>query len=589
VQVEKVDGARSRQDKYTTKDLMKAERDVLNIARERQHETQHGIHLKDVTAACRRTEEVKGYKLTDEQRVAVERLCCDNGGVKVLVGDAGTGKSSTLHAVREAQEAEGNRVIGTSSGGKASAELMASSGIESRSIAKLRADIESGKEQLDAKTVLVIDEAGMTASRDMSELMRAADEAGAKVILVGDYKQLQPVGAGETLRAIDKEIGSARLEDISRQSQKWEREAVKDLSQGEAGKALEKYEAQGRIHVDATFDKAIKDVASRHVENMDAKGADRVIAVASTHLAVDKINNSVRDQLKERGELQNEKTFTTQDKNRNSGEREIKLAEGDRVMLGSGGKGHLNGDGGRVVGMEKDHVSVKLDRTGETVQVKPAEAEMRHGYAITTHKSQGSTYDRAVVYLDAKTTSREMSYVQASRARESTDFVTTKHAIKEMRQDMPASAELNKAVRDVQDRREAEGRVRGGDPDLKNSMQSSIDYIKANKQWASKDNLKVARDAQTVKALGQAMSKSKPKETTLNYKQIMDGRRADGRSRAEAEAKFQREMKAWDKAAAESSRARSGPEQSASKGQSHESQGQGGGGKGQSQSQGMER
>jgi len=60
-----------------------------------------------------------------------------------------------------------------------------------------------------------------------------------------------------------------------------------------------------------------------------------------------------------------------------------------------------------------------------------------------------------------------MSYVQASRARESTDFVTTKHSIKEMRQDMPASAELNKAVRDVQDTREAEGRVRGGDTDLK--------------------------------------------------------------------------------------------------------------------------
>jgi hypothetical protein len=151
-----------------------------------------------------------------------------------------------------------------------------------------------------------------------------------------------------------------------------------------------------------------------------------------------------------------------------------------------------------------------------------------------------------------------------------------------MRQDMPASPELNKAVRDVQDRREAEGRTRGGDPDLKNSMQGSIDYIKANRQWASKDNLKVALDAQTVKALGQAMSKSKPKETTLNYRKILDGRRADGRSRADAEAKFQREFKAWSKAA-ESSRARSGPEQS--KGH-EESQGLGGG---KGQSQGMER
>jgi acyl carrier protein len=82
---------------------------------------------------------------------------------------------------------------------------------------------------------------------------------------------------------------------------------------------------------------------------------------------------------------------------------------------------------------------------------------------------------------------------------------------------------------------EIKGEIPESDAEKLQTVGQVIDYIKANKQWASKDNLKVARDAQTVKALGQAMSKSKPKETTLNYKQIMDGRRAEGRSRAEAQ------------------------------------------------------
>lgn len=506
--------------RYTTRDLMKAERDILRTSIARQSEARHMVDAKTIGAALKRTAQAKGYALNTEQAAAVQKLAGSAGGVQIMVGDAGTGKSSTLYAVREAHEAAGLRVLGTSTGGKASAELMASSGIDSRNLAKLRSDLEKGREQLDARTVVVIDEAGMTSSRDLAAIMNAADEAGAKVILVGDWKQLQPVGAGETFRALDKELGSARLENINRQSNDWERQAVKDLSRGEAAQALKAYDERGRIHIDATYEKAMKDVATRHVANMREVGADKAVALAGTNQAVDRINAEVRAQLHKDGQLQGGEKFQTLDSNRNSGQREIELAKGDRVMIATtdSAKGYTNGDAGRVVDMDaKDgSISVKLDRTGETVQVKTQEAEVRHGYAMTTHKAQGSTYDRATVYLDSNS-SREMAYVQASRAKEETHFVATSHTVKEMRQDTPAPEALQKAVEATAAAREAAGKDRGLEPDTKANMQAAIDYIKANKDYAPPEAKREAKNAQTMHGLSEAMSRSRPKETTLDY------------------------------------------------------------------------
>lgn len=539
VAVERIDGERhpreDRLGKFTTRDLMRAERDVLRIATERRGEMRHVVGREAIEAALARTAEDKGYQLNAEQRAAVEKLAGTPGGVQVMVGDAGTGKSSTLHAVREAHEAAGLRVIGTSSGGKASAELMASSGIDSRSIAKLQSDLELGREQLNARTVLVIDEAGMTSSRDMAALMRAADEAGAKVILVGDWKQLQPVGAGETFRAVDQALGSARLEQINRQSQEWERGTVKELSRGEAAQALKTYAEQGRIHIDATYQKAIKDVATRHVENMREVGQDKAVALAGTRQAVDHINEAVRAELKREGQLGEGEKFTTKDEQRNIGTREIELAKGDRVMIATTDteKGYTNGDAGRVVGMDAKAgtIEVKLDRTGETVKVNTQEAEVRHGYAMTTHKSQGSTYDRATVYLDSNT-SREMAYVQASRAKEETHFVTTRHSVAEMRRDTPAPEALQNAVDQVAAAREAVGKDAGLEPDTKASMQNAIDYIQANKDHAPKEAIREAKNAATMEALASAMSRSRPKETTLDY-QVKPGQEGGRRVLAE--------------------------------------------------------
>lgn len=521
VEVKRLDGKQDRKGQtFTTRELIRAENEVMRVAVDRRAETRHMVPAETVQAAAARTAEAKGYELNQEQKAALAKLCCAPGGVQVLVGDAGTGKSTTMYALREANEAAGLTVLGASTGGKASAELMASAGIESRSLAKLIADMETGKLSLNTSTVLVIDEAGMTDSRAMSTVMLKAEEAGAKVILVGDHKQLQPVGAGETFRHVAEKIGAARLADNQRQLQSWERSAVQDMSKGEAEAALAKYIERDRVTVEPTFRKAIDDIADRQVKNIQEVGAVKTVALAGTNVAVNEINQAVREQLKAQGYIQDSRALETLGSKGQS--QQIEIGTNDRIMIGTTDHkaGTLNGDTGTVVSVDQDRglVTVKLDRVDATVEIKADEAKLRHAYAITTHKSQGSTYERATVYL-VKETSREMSYVQASRAREETHFVTSTHTLKEMGDKVPATEELRVAVKTIAEAKEAAGKASGLQEDTLASFSKAVQYIEKNQKFAP-DTAQAVTKHEQLQALGRAMSIEKPKESTLDYREV---------------------------------------------------------------------
>ncbi|MDO8775595.1 MAG: MobF family relaxase [Burkholderiaceae bacterium] len=505
---------------YTTKALLVAERDVIRIAGARTGEAKAALHLNRVTTAIARTGQIKGYALNAEQRVAVERLCCEKGGVRVLVGDAGTGKSTTLYAVRESFESVGFVVIGTSTSSKAAAELRNSAAIDSCSLAKLNSDIGIGKVVLDSRTVIVIDEAGMTDSRAMSKIMLSAEEAGATVILVGDHKQLQPVGAGNTFKYIAESIGSTRLEDNQRQRAEWEREAVKDMSKGHAGDALARYVENDRVHVNSTFDKCLDDIAARQIANIDKYGADKTIAIASTNLVVDRINEVVREQLKESGKLHDGVAVEVLDKTKFE-LRTIELATDDRVLIGTIDKegGYMNGDIGTVLSIDAKagSMEVKLDRTGEMTQIQLGKTAVDHAYAITTHKAQGSTYEVATVYLD-KITSQEMSYVQTSRAREATDFVTSSHTLKEVGSKLEATPEQRETIEKIAQAKEDAGKGKGAYEEAKETFAAAAKYIEKNEKYSPETARAVTEKAQLVQ-LAKAMSQEKQKESTLEYRE----------------------------------------------------------------------
>src|SRR5581483_9178364 len=129
----------------------------------------------------------------------------------VLVGVAGAGKSTMLEAARRAWEAQGFSVKGAALAGIAAENLEIASAINARTLASWERSWEQGYELLGAHDLLVIDEAGLVGTRQLARILERAEAAGAKVVLVGDPEQLQPIEAGSPFRGITARIGAAEL------------------------------------------------------------------------------------------------------------------------------------------------------------------------------------------------------------------------------------------------------------------------------------------------------------------------------------------------------------------------------------------
>src|SRR3546814_205287 len=184
--------------------------------------------------------EGRGLDLSAEQRGALAHITGDKGLASV-VGYAGSGKSAMLGVAREAWEAQGYQVRGAALSGIAAENLEGGSAIASRTIASMEYQWEQGRELLGPRDVLVIDEAGMIGTRQMECVLSHAEQAGAKVVLVGDPEQLQAIEAGAAFRAVTERHGWAEITEIRRQCEDWQSDATMALATGRAGEGIHDY------------------------------------------------------------------------------------------------------------------------------------------------------------------------------------------------------------------------------------------------------------------------------------------------------------------------------------------------------------
>jgi hypothetical protein len=193
---------------------------AMTIAREQAIAAAVGIEVartdapavSDIEArrAVAAREQELGTHLTLGQRSAVLATATSGRGVELIVGVGGSGKTTALAALREAFEAEGYRVLGTSTSGQAARTLGRSAGIEpSLTLASLTWRLDHGQLSLDDRTVVVLDEAAMTEDAMLLTLLRHAAAAHAKVVMVGDHRQLGAVGPGGGFEALVSRFGGA--------------------------------------------------------------------------------------------------------------------------------------------------------------------------------------------------------------------------------------------------------------------------------------------------------------------------------------------------------------------------------------------
>ena len=246
------------EDRFTTRDMIEAERRLHHAAELMAERERHELNDADRRAALARAEQ-RGLVLSGEQADALAHVT-EGPDLGIVVGYAGTGKSAMLGVAREAWEAGGYEVRGVALSGIAAENLESGSGIASRTIASMEHGWGQGRDLLTARDILVIDEAGMVGTRQLERVLSHAAEAGAKVVMVGDIRQLQSIEAGAAFRSIHERHGGAEIGEVRRQREDWQRDATRDLATGRTGDALEAYRSHGMVHDAQTREQARGDL-----------------------------------------------------------------------------------------------------------------------------------------------------------------------------------------------------------------------------------------------------------------------------------------------------------------------------------------
>ncbi|WP_369682674.1 Ti-type conjugative transfer relaxase TraA [Roseovarius sp. M141] len=395
---------------FSTRTMVELEHRMVQNIEGLAHRVSIPITDAQLEKTCRAFEAKRGFDLTDQQKMVVRHLTGERGAA-ALVGYAGAGKSTAIEATRMALEAQGCTVVGGALAGIAADNLRAEAGLESRTLASWEYQWAKGDLLPNAKTVFVMDEAGMVSSRQMESITRTLNEAGARMIVLGDARQLQPIQAGAAFRAFVDVTGYCELDSVVRQREPWMRDAAIAFGSGRAHAGVSAYLDNDRLDWRESQDDAraglIEDWLPYHRARAD------VTIMAHRNKDVIALNAAAREALKRINAVGEDHTF--------SSERGGKpFAVGDRILFLQNERslGVFNGSTGQVVEAHRNRLSVLVEGHADPITIRANEYnQIDYGYARTIHKEQGNTVDRAFVYL-SPSMDAQLSYVALTRHRD---------------------------------------------------------------------------------------------------------------------------------------------------------------------------
>lgn len=441
--------------KYSTREMITVEHAMAASSLRMAERNSHGVSANKIDQAIRRQDAILGGSgLTDEQRTAVRHITSPNQ-IAAVIGFAGAGKSTMLAAAREAWEAQGYRVHGAALAGKAAEGLTTSSGIAARTLASWEYGWSRGRHELARNDILVIDEAGMVASRQLARFVAEAEKRGAKLVLVGDHEQLQAIGAGSPFRAIAERIGSVELTDIRRQKHDWQREATVAFATHRTAEGLQHYAERDSIRFAKDREQACADLIRDYFADRAQSPEGSRIALAHRRVDVRAINDGIRSALQAEGLLAkgDGQAGSGQGHGDGDGRTNCELvyqtvngkrafAPGDRIVLLENNRDLdvKNGMLGTVEAVEPNALHLRLDGSSGgqnnartlSLPVKDYQS-FDHGYATTIHKAQGATVDRAFV-MASSTMDRHLTYVAMTRHREAVNLYAGRDDLKDMKE-----------------------------------------------------------------------------------------------------------------------------------------------------------
>jgi conjugative relaxase-like TrwC/TraI family protein len=427
---------------FTTQTILSAEKQLISDAKILRSREDYLLDVETIEQVIEK-EKARGFQLSDEQLEAVLDVCAPNA-FAIMQGSAGSGKTTSLDIVRQVAEKHNFKLIGAVIGKLGAENLAKEANIPTSTVTRLLIDIESGKSPLTNKTILVIDEAGQLGSADLSALLKAAKEAGSKVVLTGEDKQLDSVSLGGSLRYLSRPeiIGTSRIETVRRQRKPWARECVMQLRDGQVLASMKTHDEQGLVHFSKDSAAARLELVKQWDLYQKSHPDKQAVVLAQSWKDVKSLCDELRVIYQTQGTVGHENIkleCVVSDKpmwfNFSVGER-IRFTKNDYR------RGFSNGKLGRVTALEKQadgHVKFTVQTDNyQLVTFSTQDYCDEHGrlylaqaYALTVYASQGITVDGDTFVLHNTGMDRATSYVGGSRHKDNCHWFFNQSSIQE--------------------------------------------------------------------------------------------------------------------------------------------------------------
>jgi conjugative relaxase-like TrwC/TraI family protein len=339
--------------------------------------------------------------------------------LQVAVGPAGAGKTTAMRAYTQTVHAAGGTVIALAPAANAAALLGKEIGVQAYSIHSFLArqgldpddakllrqpfppDLPPG--ELTPSTVVLIDEAGMAATPHLDAVVRLAAAHGASVRAVGDWAQLQAVGAGGVLRLIDEQVGGAQLADVHRFKTTGEAQATLRLRKGDIGVIDDFYAPQGRLR-GGTLEAMTEEMYAHWWADQDTGRDSVMIAQANTDVVA--LAARARKDLVDAGVVAPEGVRLHDDNTAGVGDRIVTRQNNADLKMRTGTDYVRNGATWTVLAANPDgSLRVRSTTHGAKVDL-PATYVSEHvelAYAATINRTQGMTVTAGYALVTERT------------------------------------------------------------------------------------------------------------------------------------------------------------------------------------------
>jgi ATP-dependent exoDNAse (exonuclease V) alpha subunit len=348
-----------------------------------------------------------------------------------------------LSAGSDAWTRAGCTVIGCALAARAAQQLQADSAVPSVTLDRLLIELDrTDTPNLTPSTVVVADEAAMIGTRKLARLLDHAHEARAKVALVGDPRQLPEIEAGGAFTALAARLGASTLVENRRQQDPIERRALAELRAGHVDLAIDRLAEHGHVTEIADRHDAYRQMVDGWYGSIQR--GETAVMLALHRSDADALNHLARQALDAGGHYEHDRTTI--------GGREY--AVGDWVMTRRNDRNLrvINGQSGKVFSVNDDEtLTVVFNDSPHFRDIRNAYIEagdLDYPYAMTVHKSQGLTCDRAYV-LGRAGRDAEAGYTALSRGRLENHLYVTKQDLETDHHDTTPPDEPIDEIRDA--------------------------------------------------------------------------------------------------------------------------------------------